>query len=98
MNTDHTNHAEAPPHVHGNAHTQPFIEVTINRKPVRFRQAHATGLGIKTTAIAQGVAIQIDFVLFLLLGPGKRKVIGDEDVVHLDTCSAFEAIPCDDNS
>jgi hypothetical protein len=98
MNTEITHHAQVPPHVHGTAHAHPFIEVTINRKPVRFRQARATGLEIKTTAIAQSVAIQIDFVLFLLLGPGRRKVIGDEDVVHLDTCSAFEAIPCDDNS
>jgi hypothetical protein len=79
-------------------HMHPFIEVTVNRKPVRFRQAGATGLEIKTTAIAQGVAIQTDFVLFLVLGSGKRQVIGDEDVLHLHPHSTLEAIPSDDNS
>lgn len=89
---------ETPLHGKDAAHTRPFIEVSVNRKLVRFRQSRVTGLEIKTTAIAQGVAIQVDFVLFLVVGPGKRKVIGDEDVVHLNPHSTFEAIPSDDNS
>ncbi len=74
------------------------ITVKVNRKPVRFRQRRATGLEIKTAAIEQGVPIEPDFVLFLVLGQGQRKVVGDEDCVALREGDCFEAIPCDDNS
>lgn len=74
------------------------ITVKVNRKPVRFHQRRATGFEIKTAAIEQGVPIKPDFVLFLVLGPGERKVVGDEDCVNLREDRCFEAIPCDDNS
>jgi multiubiquitin len=74
------------------------ITVKVNRKSVQFRQRRVTGAEIKAAAIAQGVPIQPDFVLFLVLGPGQRKVIGDDDHVTLRKDSCFEAIPCDDNS
>ena len=74
------------------------IEVKVNKILVEFLQRRVTGLEIKETAIAQGVTIQPDFILFQILGPGQRKVIGDDDLVTLRKSACFEAIPCDDNS
>lgn len=81
------------------AHRRPqTIRVTVNYKPVEFKNRKVTGLEIKETAIAQGVGIELDFVLFLKLGPKQRKVIGDTDPVRLREDQKFEAIPHDDNS
>lgn len=74
------------------------IEVTVNYKPVKFKKRATNGLEIKDTAIAQGVGIELDFVLFLKVGPRKRKVIGDTDPIRLRDGQKFEAIPHDDNS
>src|ERR1700730_9920483 len=59
------------------------IEITVNFKPVRLHERKVTGLEIKEAAIAQGVNIKPDFVLFEDKGQGQRKVIGDQDEVHI---------------
>ena len=57
-----------------------------------------TGLEIKQAAIAQGVPIQLDFVLSEELPNGRTHVVRDHDVVTVNKHSRFVAIPNDDNS
>ena len=74
------------------------ITITVNFKPVTLRDRHATGLEIKQAAIAQGVNIQPDFVLFRDKGHGRRDPIRDDETVELHPGEKFEAVPGDDNS
>jgi len=74
------------------------IEVLVNEKPVRFADREQTGKSIKQAAIAQGVAIQMDFVLSIEKGGGKTELIGDDQRVMLHPHDRFLAIPNDDNS
>ena len=57
-----------------------------------------TGLTIKQAAIAQGVGIQLDFVLSIERGGGKTGLIGDDDRIKVHPHARFLAIPNDDNS
>lgn len=74
------------------------VEVTVNERPVTLSDQTATGLEIKQAAIAQGVPIQLDFVLQQELPNGQHKVIGDHDDVKLHPRDRFTAIADDDNS
>jgi hypothetical protein len=74
------------------------VEVTVNEKPVVLPDRKVTGLEIKQAAIAQGVPIQLDFVLQQELPHGQHKVIGDQDEVKLHPHDRFTAIADDDNS
>lgn len=74
------------------------VAITVNFKPVTMPDRHATGLEIKQTAIAQGVNIQPDFVLFRDKGHGRRDPIRDDEKVELHRGDKFEAVPGDDNS
>ena len=74
------------------------IQILVNRKPVVVHQKKMSGLQIKEAAIAQGVAIRTDFVLFELLKNGQQKVVRDDQETHLEENDSFEAIPNDDNS
>lgn len=79
---------------------KPAAEVTIkvNNKPVAIIGPRVTGLQIKEAAIAQGVQIDLGFVLSQKLPSGKRKIIGDKDVVTVNKNSCFRAIANDDDS
>lgn len=74
------------------------IEIEVNGRPVQMPDKQATGLAIKTAAIAQDVAIQLNFVLQQELANGSSKVIGDGDVVKIRNKMSFTAIAPDDNS
>lgn len=74
------------------------IEVLVNEKPVVFDDKDQTGLSIKRTAIAQGVGIQLDFVLSIERGGGKTELVGDNDRIKIHPHMRFLAIPNDDNS
>jgi Multiubiquitin len=74
------------------------VTVTVNGKAVVFHEHRATGAAIKAAAIAQGVAIQPDFNLFEVKGPGKLKPVGDADPVELHEHQEFRAVAPDDNS
>lgn len=74
------------------------VEITVNEQPVTMQQKDATGAEIKAAAIAQGVAIQQNFVLQEELPNGTSKTIGNDDPVHLRTHLSFTAIAPDDNS
>ncbi|MDA8230651.1 MAG: multiubiquitin domain-containing protein [Magnetospirillum sp.] len=72
--------------------------VTVNEQAVKLEGDSATGLEIKAAAIAQGAAIQINFVLQEELPNGTSRVIGDHDRIHLREHLRFTAIAPDDNS
>jgi len=76
----------------------PALTVTINNQPVVFLERKATGSEIKATAIAQGVQIQSDFVLFEVKDDGVLKQIGDAETVQLHPNQRFRAVGPDDNS
>jgi hypothetical protein len=74
------------------------VKILVNEKPVALDGKKQTGLSIKKAAIAQGVAIQLDFVLSIELGGGKTRLIGDDDRIEVHPHDRFLAIPNDDNS
>jgi hypothetical protein len=74
------------------------VTVTVNTKPVDLPKRRVTGLEIKQAAIAQGVNIQADFVLFRVKEHGKRDPIRDDEKVEPHRGDEFEAVPGDDNS
>lgn len=75
------------------------VEITVNDHPVVAEGPRLYGREIKQAAIAQGVKIQLDFVLSIeKRGGGKTKIVGDDDEVAVHNCESFLAIPNDDNS
>ena len=74
------------------------IKIEVNERPVVMKQQRATGREIKQAAIAQGVPIQLDFVLSEELGERRSRVIGDNEEVHLHEHEKFIAVAPDDNS
>lgn len=74
-----------------------LVVIHVNELPVRTPQ-RVTGLEIKQAAISQGVPIQADFVLSEELSDHKTKIVGDQDVVHVNEHSRFVAVAPDDNS
>jgi Multiubiquitin len=77
---------------------QRLIVLLVNAEPIRFRPGTITGLAIKQTAMAQGVAISIEFLLTVVHPNGEAQEIGDEDPVQICEGLEFVAIPDDDNS
>ena len=74
------------------------IHVAVNERPVVLKDAVQTGLSIKTAAIQQGVAIQLDFVLSIERGGGRTELVGDHEKIKVQDKERFLAIPNDDNS
>lgn len=74
------------------------ISVTVNQKPVTFGERRVSGMQLKEGAIAQGVNIQRDFVLFEVKGKGNLKPVADEEMVTLNKGDEFRAVDPDDNS
>lgn len=70
----------------------------VNGKPVEMEGPRVTASEIKTAAIAQGVAIQMDFVLSEERPDGGSTILGDGDVVTINKNSKFLAVAPDDNS
>ena len=73
------------------------VVIHVNEQPVQVPKRDS-GLQIKEAAIAQGVPIQVDFVLSLELGDHRTKVIGNGDVIEVNEHSRFIAVASDDNS
>jgi hypothetical protein len=75
------------------------VTVTVNEQPVTLPKHRDTGLEIKQSAIAQGVQIELDFILVEEAHNGQEaKVIGDTDTVEVNKHSKFTANDGDDNS
>lgn len=87
----------AVPHQPGGGPTGHTVVVHVNERPVTVTQ-HATGLAIKQAAIAQGVPIQLDFVLSQELNDRRTKIIGDADTLTVNEHARFVAVAPDDNS
>ena len=93
--------AAAGPPKPDQGHGQPTVEVTVNEQKVKVQKpedSKTTGAVIKAAAIAQGVAIQPNFVLQQELPNGTSRIVGDNDEVYLRTDLKFTAIAPDDNS
>ena len=73
-------------------------EISVNRKPVFVDDPLVTGLQIKGAAIAQEVAISVDFQLALVDEDGKHRIVGDADKVDVREFKTFFATASDDNS
>jgi Multiubiquitin len=74
------------------------VTVTVNNKPVVLTGPRVTGLQIKEAAVAQGVPIQLDFLLSEHLPNGEVRIVGDNDEVKVHKHSKFTAVAGDDNS
>lgn len=75
-----------------------LVEIVVNTKPIVMERGEHTGLEIKQAAIAQGVNIQLDFVLSLEKRRGETQIIGDNDKVKVKKGQHYVAIADDDNS
>ncbi|EWM15308.1 multiubiquitin domain-containing protein [Kutzneria sp. 744] len=96
--THYPSPSEAPAGQDENPTVRHTVEIRVNKKPVDIKGPRVTGLEIKQAAIAQGVQIELDFVLSEELPSGESKVIGDADVVTVTKHSTFTAVADDDNS
>jgi Multiubiquitin len=94
-NDHHQHHDRSREHEHNHPHA---VEVKVNKKHVKFTEHRVTGATIKSTAIAQGVAIQMDFQLFRIIHGQPLKEISDDEQVNLHECEAFRATAPDDTS
>jgi hypothetical protein len=90
---------EQQSHHHPHHHPSPeIVEFHVNEKPVRVEGHRHTGLEIKEAAKAQGVKIELDFLLYLLRQHQPNKLIANGEEVHVTHESRFHAIADDDNS
>ncbi len=70
------------------------LTILINRQPVKICADTATGAEIKALAMAQGLPIQPNDMLFAELFEDTDKFVGDHDVLQLhDKLRCFTAIP-----
>ncbi|GII96853.1 multiubiquitin domain-containing protein [Sinosporangium siamense] len=74
------------------------VVITVNERPVSIEGPRVTGLRIKQAAIAQGVPIELSFLLSQELPNHHTRPVGDSDVVAVNKNSKFTAVADDDNS
>jgi len=74
------------------------FSISVNRKPVEVDGPLTTGREIKQAAVAQGVAIQVDFKLARVGVDGKQHIVGDSEKVDVLEFKTFYATDGDDNS
>ncbi|MBS2028789.1 MAG: multiubiquitin domain-containing protein [Deltaproteobacteria bacterium] len=95
MNTD-TTAATAAGKPAIQPHPEP-VTIEVNKRPVTMPDKKATGLQVKKEAIAQGVSIKADFLLFRVDGKAQHQIADDQEIeLHKD--EAFRAVAPDDNS
>lgn len=76
-----------------------IVTVRVNRKKVDLPSNSVTGRQIKEAAIAQGVQIELDFLLTLEARKDHpARAIGDDEVIQVDKHSEFTANDVDDDS
>ncbi len=93
MSNDHIN-----PEVQKDHLGREVVVVLVNNRKVLLPRIKLTGKEIKAFAIAEGVPIQLDFVLFEDLSNGQQVMIADHQHVAIHAHQRFEAIDNDDNS
>jgi hypothetical protein len=82
---------------HDLAEERRAVEITVNRKPVRLEKHRITGQEIIDAALAQGVAIEPDFVLSEKRGAEWVRIRPNEEVT-VRSGDQFRAVSPDDNS
>lgn len=75
-----------------------LVTITVNEQPVEIPGPKTTGLEVKQAAIAQGVKIELGFVLSEELPNHRTRIVGDNDEVTINKKSRFVAVAPDDNS
>ncbi|MGE4150815.1 MAG: hypothetical protein AB7G17_01000 [Phycisphaerales bacterium] len=73
------------------------VTIKVNRNDVKMPRRRATGLEIKQAAVRQGVRIQLDFLLYRIVG-GEQVRVPDDKQVTLHECDEFRCVAPDDNS
>jgi len=92
MSMSQTSAEHKPPH-------HVTVTITVNTKPVKLTKHRVTGLEIKKSAIAQGVAIQLDFLLTQEAHDGHpARTIADDKTITVTEHSKFTANDVDDDS
>jgi L-cysteine desulfidase len=82
-----------------NEHKPPqMIEIIVNGKPVNVPDKEVTGLEIKQAAIAQGLNIQLDFLVFRDLSNGQQVAVKDDEPVKVHHKERFDILCNDDHS
>ena len=75
------------------------LAIKVNDNPVKMGKRKATVLEIKQAAMAKGVNIQLDFVLFKMDAEGNNgPALADDKVMKLSDCDEFRCVSQDDNS
>lgn len=97
MNATELKPAEHEP-AHGESAQRVDITVSINGQRVVFHERKATGAEIKATAIAAGLQIQADFVVFEVKGDDDLVQVGDDEPVTLHEHQKFRIVAPDDTS
>jgi Multiubiquitin len=75
-----------------------LVTITVNEQAVDIEGPKATGFEIKQAAIAQGVRIELSFLLSEELPNRRTRIVGDTDAVTVTKHSRFVAVAPDDNS
>jgi hypothetical protein len=79
-------------------HPPPVTILMNNTHTVKLPDKRTTGLEIKEAAIAQGVPIQLGFVLFRLTAGHKQHPVRDDDKSTVHDGEEFRCVDNDDNS
>jgi hypothetical protein len=75
------------------------VTVEVNRKEVTLPKKKVTGLEVKEAAIAQGVKVQLDFILVREPEHDRpAEQIDDDEEIKVDKKTAFSCNDGDDNS
>jgi hypothetical protein len=94
MSQEFVTHAEAKMGDHDPGQSESHrLTVSVNDRPVKFKLHEATGHAIKRAAIDQGVPIEESFLLFERLPDGGRRLVGNDERVHLRNDIHFHAEP-----
>lgn len=74
------------------------VDIKVNNKPVVLHRREVTGHDIKVAAIEQDVAIQLDFLLYIVDGNGQLEPVNDNQEVTVHEHERFRAVTPDDVS
>jgi L-cysteine desulfidase len=74
------------------------VDILVNGKPVTVPDKEVTGLQIKEAAIAQGVNIKLNFLVFRDLSNGQQASVKDDETIKVHHKERFDVLCNDDHS